>query len=67
MKALKGLFQEVGEKPNFNRYSTYKDIQETAPDAVWDYVKDTYHTLIDEGNTSTQAKAIIARIFFGSD
>lgn len=67
MKGLKEVYQRAGETPNFDRFTTYEQLRNNAPDAVWDVVKDEYHKLIDDGNTSTQAKAIIAKIFFGSD
>ena len=67
MRGLKDVYQRAGETPNFDRFTTYEQLRNTAPDAVWDVLKDEYHTLVADGNTSTEAKAIIAKIFFGSD
>jgi len=67
MRGLKDVYQRAGETPNFDRFTTYEQLRNTAPDAVWDVIKDEYHSLLADGNTSSGAKAIIAKIFFGSD
>ena len=66
-KGLKEAYREAGVKPNFNRFSTYEDIRNNAPEAVWDVISNTYEQLKADGFKGSEAALMISQIFFGSD
>lgn len=66
-KGLKEAYKEAGVKPTFNRFSTYEDIRNEAPQAVWDVIERTYEQLRADGFKGSEAALMISQIFFGSD
>lgn len=66
-KGLKEAYKEAGVKPNFTRFSTYEEIRNEAPQAVWDVISKTYDQLRLDGATGKNAALMISQIFFGSD
>lgn len=67
VRGLKEVYKKTGEEVNFNRFTTYEQLKQNAPDAVWDFLKEEYQTLTAQGMSGKNAKLMIAQIFFGSD